>query len=305
MHADLLLSLLLLGCRARSDAETAPVEGAPVQLTDERLVLSGGFADPGVVYFQTYYWMYVNTVGGVDEGTTVYRSADTITWEPAAGVLFPGVATGRAVLMGEELRFFYPGSPDGEEGSAKAILSAISTDGTTFTDEPGVRWRSEEGDAGGPTLLAREDGSWEAWFHVTQPGEEDPAVERGRIGSASSLAGAAWTVDEGWALEADPEVEGVEPEAQVLHPFALERGGLRWMFYNAHAVLYAAVSEDGESWTRLGALGEGADLCAAELQDGVLWAWYGRYADETGGEVWTARLDLDADAARAAVQRGR
>lgn len=264
-------------------------------------MLSGGYADPSVLPLGDGWLMYVNqSPEEGDEasagGTVLFTSEDGQEWAPSElGVLFPGVATGRAVWMSGGVRFFYPMA---EGGGAKAILSAWSADGRSFEEEAGVRWRSDEGDAGGPTLLARPDGSWRAWYHVSNPGLSDPAVERAWIGSATSLAGAAWTVDEGASLSAEAAVEGVEPESQALHPFVLDEQGLLWMFYNAHARLFVAVSEDGEIWNKLGYIAEGADLCVAEDEEGLR-VWYGRYTDVTRGEVYTSRMILSAEMALA------
>lgn len=293
--------LLWAGCAGTKGADSAAAP--PVALSEEALVLTGGWADPSVLRDEAGWWLYLNRVEGEDAGTTALYSADGLDWGEPARTILPGVATARAVQMDGGVRLYYPEMDI--TGGYKSMMSAFSTDGISFEVEEGARWRSEEGDVGGPTLLAGPGGGWRAWFHVTSPGEEDPAVERAWIGVAFSEAGRAWTVEERPALEARADVEGVEPEAQALHPFALERDGLLWLFYNAHAALYAAVSEDGEAWTRLGALGvEGADLCAAEEDDGGLRAWFGRYTDVTGGEIWTARLSLDAEAARAALEGG-
>lgn len=299
-----LLLITLLGCGAGPERAESGEADPPVLLSDHERVFTGGYADPSVVIHDGSWWMYLNQDGAEGSGTTVYRSADGIAWSAAAGLILDQVATARAVNMDGGVRLYYPAREAEDTAGYKVIYSAFSEDAVLFAEEPGVRWRASDGDAGGPALLAGPDGSWRAWFHVSNPGEADPAVERAWIGAASSLAGAAWTVEAEPALSGEADVEGVDPEAQVLHPFVLEHAGLQWMFYNAHAQLFTAVSSDGERWQKLGALGvEGADLCVAE-HEGGLRAWYGRYSDVTSGEIWTARLTLSADSALARLDEG-
>ena len=94
-------------------------------------------------------------------------------------------------------------------------------------------------------------------------------------------------------LSADEDIGGVAPTAQVLHPCVMkgpDSEGLPdagyWMFYNAHSELFAAWSADGEAWEKLGAIGlDGADFAAIPITPDSWRIWYGRFAEDTLGEI--------------------
>ena len=87
--------------------------------------------------------------------------------------------------------------PSGELGKAD-ILSFISRNGQTFTQEPGVRLAR----AGFPSLLKLKDGSWRMYYTSQD--------EIGSVRSAVSKDGLTWTVEPG------VRAPGQEPSAATL-----------------------------------------------------------------------------------------
>lgn len=270
--------------------------GAP-----ERL-FTGGYADASVLRFGDRDWMYLNSVAEDPSGTLLYTSRDGArTWTQETPVIFAGVATGRAVAMDGGVRFVYPArGPAATQNQPSegeiSLYSAWSADGVAFDDDPGVRVGPALGEPGGPAMWAPPDGGWRLYFDVSRPSEADPAVDEAAIWGASSEDGLDWTVDPEPSLEGEAGVEGVEPAAQVLHPFVFTGpDGAAWMIYNAHAALYLARSADGLRWDKLGALGlEGADASALEVEAGAWRLWFGTWSEETDGEIWAADLTLSA-----------
>lgn len=289
---------LLLACRPVEDKAVSPdtAEGTWT-VSDETLVWSGGYADPSAVDTELGWDLYVNRSAGPDKGTFRVSTLDGVSLTDESPLLLIGAATARAVVMDGGVRLYYPASapattgrpPDGED----LIYSAWASDGLAFTDDPGARLRAPWGEPGGPALLQLDDGSWRFWVDLSEAGATDPAVLHAEIWGGSSPDGLDWTLDEAPTLVGEEGIEGTAPEAQVLHPFVFAAHDSYWMFYNAHAALYLARSSDGLAWEKLGPLGlDGADLCAAALDDGRARIWYGRYSEETQGEIYTAILDL-------------
>lgn len=304
------LIALLLACSDKDDRTVNHYEPPFVPtytLADEALVLTGGYADPSVVPFEDRYALYVSRTEGEESGTVIYSSSDQLTWsEDINGVAFLGVSTGRALEMDEGVRFYYPSTgpvADGtlpNSGGNTSIYSAWSNDTVHFVDDPGLRVTSDEGIVGGPTLLQLDDETWRAYYHVASGSASDGELPSAEIWAASSDNGLDWELEDEPVLIGDKDIEGVDPTAQVLHPFVQSGPDMEgnpdagyWMFYNAHSQLFAAWSEDGQDWAKLGAIGlEGADLCALPLGPNQWRIWYGRYAEDTLGEVYTATMSI-------------
>lgn len=260
------------------------------------LILTGGYADPSVVKTTAGYRMYVNTFGKGPSGYLTYTSTDGQTWVKEKDIIIAGVATGRAIILPNGVRFYYPGTQPIKASDPPAdMFSSFSTDGLTFTKDAGVRLKPRSADyfVEGPTVFQLPDKSWRMYFNENETAR--PNDRRGAIWGASSTDGLAWTRDEKVTLESNPSVEaGTETWPQALHPFVLANpSGGYLMFYNAHSELYAASSTDGLSWTKLGKVGiHGADADGYFQADGSIRLYYGDFSEATGGVVYTAVVKI-------------
>lgn len=309
----MLLALTLLGCSDKGDPDLQREEPPfvpVVTFSEETLVLTGGYADPSVAPFEERYTLYASlteAAEGADIGTLAFSSEDLVTWTPDPnGVIFLGVATGRALQMDDGVRFFYPSTGPVADGTVPttsggiSIYSAWSNDSVHFVDDPGLRTTSDEGDVGGPTLIELDDGTWRAFYHVASGKAADGEIPSASIWAADSDNGLDWDLEEEPVLEASKDVEGVDPTAQLLHPFVTPGPDAEgtpeagyWMFYNSHDIMYAAYSDDAADWDRLGPIGlEAADFDAIAIGPNQWRVWYGRYAEDTRGEIYTAIMNI-------------
>lgn len=262
-------------------------------------ILPNGVADPTVAKIDGGYRMYVNQQSGGPSGYLTFISPDGVSWEKENGIVISGVATGRAVAMDGGIRFYHPGSqPINPTDPPAFMYSRFSSNGTDFGDaetafEPRDGYYVE-----GPTVFQLEDKSWQMYFNensVASGNQRD-----GEIFGAKSSDGINWTRDTETTIvfdEVEKEALGSKnaPWSQVLHPFVLKNpeGGYI-MFYNAHSEVFTAVSEDGINWDKLGKLGiHGADVDGYFQEDGTIRLFYGDYAQETGGVVFTATVKID------------
>jgi hypothetical protein len=134
------------------------------------------------------------------------RSADGLAWEPEPGIRFGGPrrdGSPRCVYVSDDAgaavryRLYFHSyshplriAPDAENH----IVSAVSGDGLSFVEEPGVRI-AQEGPLQtfavyAPEVLRLGDGSWRMYYAGWQM---DPV--RGRIFSARSSDGVSWVRD--------------------------------------------------------------------------------------------------------------
>lgn len=304
------LLVILLACADQDERVIQHYEPpfTPVYtFSDEALVLTGGYADPSVVQFESRYAMYVSLTEGEENGTVVYASPDLLTWtQDPRGVVLKGVSTGRGVAMDDGVRVYYPSTAPVADGtrpstsSKLSLYSAWSNDTVHFVDDPGLRATSEVGQVGGPAVMQLPDETWRAWYHIASGSASDGEVPSAEIWSAASENGLDWDLEDEPILVGEKDIEGVEPTAQVLHPFVARGPDAEgntdagyWMFYNAHAELFAAWSADGLDWQKLGAIGlEGADFAAVPTAPGEWRIWYGRYAEDTLGEVYTSTMTI-------------
>lgn len=265
-----------------------------------KLVLPNGHADPTVVPTTSGYRMYVNRQSGGPTGILIYTSNDGVTWSKEKDIILPGTSTSRAAVLPTGVRIYYPGPQPIKPNSPQAdMFSTFSTDGLTFTKDPGIRLspRSSAYYVEGPTVFQLEDKSWRMYFNENTVAA---AMQRdGEIWGASSADGLAWTRDDKVTLQAgDEEAQQGNmraPWKQVLHPFVVKnpKGGYI-MFYNSHSEIYAATSSDGLNWKKIGQIGiHGADIDGYFQSDGTIRVYYGDFSPQTGGLVYTAVLKME------------
>jgi hypothetical protein len=259
-----------------------------------KIILTGGYADPSVVPTSSGYRMYVNRQSGGPSGYLSYTSPDGITWTKEKDNIISGVATGRAVVLPNGVRFYYPGvQPIKPTDPASDMFSSFSSDGVTFKKDPGVALspRDSAHYVEGPTVFQLPDATWRMYFNEnsTAAGNQRDGI----IWGASSKDGIAWTRDTTHTLEADTTELGNGPQwKQVLHPFVLAnpKGGYI-MFYNSHSEIFAATSTDGMVWTKIGKVGiHGADIDGYFQQDGTIRVYYGDFSEQTQGVVYMGVL---------------
>lgn len=267
------------------------------KVSDEKLLWTGGYADPTVVKLKNgTLVMYVNKFGTGGSGYKTFTSSDGLTWGEKSGANPPTAATGRAVRFGDQVRFYYPGlMPIKPTDPAASIFSSISFDGYSFTKESGERVKPKDGYyLEGPTVIQLEDSSYRMYFNENETASKERRV--GKIYGASSSDALTWTRDEKATIESDQKVEKAPADwPQALHPFVVKRptGGYL-MLYNTHSKIYAATSTDGVSWTKIGYTGiNGADADGYYLPDGTLRVYFGNFSPETSGVVYTVDLKVE------------
>jgi hypothetical protein len=303
--------LLLKDSSKSSDTKTSDSSGTsteqPSSITrisvaeEGKLVLPNGHADPTVVPTPTGYRMYVNRQSGGPSGYLTFVSSDGINWTKENDIVIPGVSTGRAVVLPDGIRVYYPGPQPIKPGDPPAdMLSSFSTDGVAFTKDAGVRLspRDNAHYVEGPTVFQLPDKSWRMYFNensIAAGNNRD-----GEIWGASSTDGLVWERDDKVTLTAGTEESqqtnnSPAPWRQVLHPFVIKnpKGGYI-MFYNSHSEIYAATSSDGLAWQKIGRIGiHGADIDGYFQKDGTLRVYYGDFSEQTGGLVYTAVLKVE------------
>ncbi len=261
-------------------------------------ILTDGLADPSVIKTDTGFRMYINRQSGGQGGYLTYTSTDGDTWEKELDVIFPGVATGRAVPIETGVRFYYPGAqPIRPSDPPAAIQSSTSTDGKVFTKDSGNRVEPRDSYyLEGPTAFQLADKSWRMYFDensIASGNQRD-----GQIWGAGSTDGLAWTRDTSATIVYDQiEKDALGSQgawSQVLHPFVLAnpKGGYI-MLYNAHSEVFAATSDDGKSWDKLGKIGlHGADVDGYFESDDTIHLFYGDFSEQTGGLIYDAHLQI-------------
>jgi sucrose-6-phosphate hydrolase SacC (GH32 family) len=267
------------------------------KLTEAKKAFTGGFADPSILKrADGTYIMYLNSFGKVDNGYSVYTSPDAENWTKKTGVIFTGISVARAYQTESGIRFYYPEQMPllGSNGPMPNLLSAFSTDGLTFKNDPGKRLTPREGHfMGGLTVFKLKDSTLRMYFE--EPESADPNKRISAIWGASSTDGLTWTRDEKPTIEDQPDTSSPSTGwAQALHPFVVTRpDGNYLMFYNTHSELYAADSSDGLTWNKLGKINiHGADADGVFLPDGNFRLYYGDFSEQTSGEVYFVDLKI-------------
>lgn len=281
---------------ANTPSEDTKVEDSndfSFELSDKKLLFTGGYADPSVIRFKDTYIMYVNKFGSGGSANLIYTSKDGIDWKETS-YKAPGSATARGFAIDNAVKAYYPTlTPINPSDPPSQILSASSTDGLTFTSDSGVRMKPSPGYAiEGPSLIKLEDGTLRMYFDEFK---EESKQERngGRIFGATSTDGLTWTRDTKPSIESDEIVEKIPSDwPQALRPFVLKRpAGGYIMFYNSHSKFFAAYSDDGITWEKLGGLGiKGADMDGFYLPDGNIRIYHGDFSEATSGIVYTGVL---------------
>jgi hypothetical protein len=265
-----------------------------------KVILEGGYADPTIVPTANGYRMYVNRQSGGPSGYGTFTSSDGISFVKEKDNVIAGAATGRAVVLPNGIRFYYPGAQPIKPADPPAdLFSSFSIDGVTFAKDPGalLKPRSNSHYLEGPTVFQLSDKSWRMYFNENTIASGNQLD--GEIWGASSTDGLAWTRDEKATLQYDSteknalnNIGTVWP--QVLHPFVLKNpNGGYIMFYNSHSEIFAATSNDGKTWKKIGKIGiHGADLDGFFQKDGSLRVYYGDFNPQSGGLVYTAVLKI-------------
>ncbi|MFQ5865300.1 MAG: hypothetical protein ACE5IW_08750 [bacterium] len=286
-----------------SNEELSP----PTQFHYSQVVVlfTGGYADPSVIQMpDATFLMYLNRFGETGTGTFILSSDDAVSWKVQTDIVFRGVATGRGFRFSNGLRFYYPQleRPPQFEGDEppRNIVSSFSSDGISDWQDEGVLVVPRPGySLGGPTVIRLKDGSYRMFFDEQDLSTIGPGkVLQGEIYAASSKDALMWTRDEAPTIVYEEDVEGVgqgSHVAQVLHPFAMAwPDGGYLMFYTSHSRIFAAYSQDGFRWEKLGHTGiRGADADAIFLADGTLRIYFGDFTPETSGIVYTAVLEVE------------
>jgi hypothetical protein len=287
------------GNEQKSDKNAA--KSLKISVKEEgKLILPNGHADPTIAKTGAGFRMYVNRQSGGPGGILAYTSKDGVAWEKETDIIIPMASTSRAVVLPHGIRIYYPGPQPIRDTDPQAdMFSSSSTDGVTFTRDPGTVLKPRSGAyyVEGPTVFQLPDGTWRMYFNENTVAAK---MQRdGEIWGASSTDGLTWTRDETVTMQAG-EVEskmGVSqaPWKQLLHPFVLKNpeGGYI-MFYNSHSEMYAATSNDGLAWERIGKIGiHGADMDGYFQDDGTIRVFYGDFSPETGGLVYSAVLNVE------------
>ena len=233
--------------------------------------------------------------------SAVSVTAEGVSFVPEAGERLPdGAGMPRVVAIpGGGWRLFYI--------SGDGIHSAVSTDGLTFTVEPGFRITAEAAEFGtttvgatsGATVMQLADGRYRMYFSdLPRPG--DPPGGH-LIKSAVSTDQLEWTVEEGMRL--GPGAPVLTESAE--HPFALAHpDGSVTLYYGkfigpgsaSQEGLYESTSIDGMTFEQeTYDVFFGNDPDVLRLVDGSLVLYYGLFDPLVGGTINVARCpDPDA-----------
>lgn len=262
------------------------------KVSEPKLLFSGGYADPTYIKLNDKHILYLNSFGKPPTEYQVHTSSDGLTWTKGKGT-FPQISTGRAVKFGNQVRLYYPGlTPIKPSDPPSAILSAISDDGYNFKKETGNRIDPRAGYyLEGPTVLKLKNGTYRMYFSENETDSKEKRISA--IWGASSDDGLNWTRDKDVTLEATVKDENIPSDwPQALHPFVLTReDGSYLMFYNTHSEVFAATSDNGLSWTKLGKVGvHGADVDGYYKDDGTIRLYYGDFSPQTSGVVYTVDI---------------
>lgn len=171
------------------------------------------------------------------------------------------------------------------------IHSAISSDGLTFTAEPGVRISN----AGAPVpalsgvSVVRTDAGFRAYFSdLPRPGEgPKPHI----VYSAQSTDGLTWSFDDGVRVGAANFAAPDAMQQSAEHPFVLrESDGSYTMYFARNQMLWSATSADGLSWDNQQSTGiVGNDPDALDLPSGQRLLLYGNFRPDIGGYLLAAQ----------------
>ncbi|MBS3068013.1 hypothetical protein J4450_04885 [Candidatus Micrarchaeota archaeon] len=250
---------------------------AKFTMLNKTLLFTGGYADASVIQINGRYLMYLNKFGQASAtGVFVLSSQDGLSWKEETDVILDGVAVARAVRFSNGVRVYYHQPPMKNEDKG-AIVSSFSSDGLSSWQYEGVRIRPRSGyDAAGPTVIQLDNGTYRMFFYEIKEGTDAPPnVPAAEIYGASSKDGLTWNRDAKATIVSEMNVEG-DAIPTVRHPMALKWKDGYLMFYWTHQKIYAAYSQDGFSWKKLGYTGiKGADPDAIPLSEGNIRLYFG------------------------------
>ena len=264
--------------------------------------VSCGFSDPSVVIMASgEYFMYVNRFDYVDkeDALLLYTSVDGLNWElrsdPLDAMVFADVTMAMARVTEDGGVRIYYSIPAGNEneGWVGSAHSVNGVDGWVFE---GALFESMDGtNISGPEVIELDDGSFAMYFAKDIVIREDLSAETvlTEIGSAVSADGKTWVLNEDSALVFSDDYEGMNKVTEasaisgtVLNPGIARLDDGRWLqIYTVSTVhqvcgnfncntlipivteeLWAAISEDGIVWEKIGSLGlRGSDATVVFL----------------------------------------
>ena len=265
--------------------------------------VSCGFSDPSVLIMPSgEYFMYINRFDYVDkeDALLLYTSADALNWElksdPLDAVVFADVTMAMAKVTEDGGVRIYYSIPAGNEDEG-SIGSAYSVNGVDSWVFEGALFGSIDGnDMSGPEVIMLDSGSFVMYFGKEITMSEDLSAETTltEIGSAASVDGKNWVLNEGSSLVFSDDYEGMNKVSgatgsilgKVLNPGIVKLDDGRFlMVYTASSIhpvcgnfncttlipvvteeLWAATSEDGIVWKKIGSLGlRGSDATVVSL----------------------------------------
>ena len=262
-------------------------------------LVSCGFSDPSVVIMPSgEYFMYINRFDYVDkeDALLLYTSVDGLNWElksdPLDAVVFADVTMAMARVTEDGGVRVYYSIPTGNENEGW-IGSAYSVNGVSDWVFEGTLFESIDGT--GPEVIKLDDDSFVMYFAKDIIKSEDLSAETilTEIGSAISVDGKNWVLNEDSSLIFSDDYEGMNKVIEesiisgtVLNPGIVRLDDGRWlMVYTASSIhpvcgnfnctsllplvneeLWAATSEDGIVWEKIGSLGlRGSDATIVSL----------------------------------------
>jgi len=264
--------------------------------------VSCGFSDPSVVIMASgEYFMYVNRFDYVDkeDALLLYTSVDGLNWElksdPLDAVVFADVtmATARVTEDGGVRIYYSIPAGNENEGWFGSAHSVNGVDGWVFE---GALFESMDGsNISGPEVIELDDSSFAMYFakDIVIGGGFQADIVLTEIGSAVSVDGKSWILNKDSSLVFSDDYEGMNKVIEdsvisgtVLNPGIARLDDGRWlMVYTASTIhqvcgnfncntlipvvseeLWAATSEDGIVWEKIGSLGlMGSDATVVSL----------------------------------------
>lgn len=243
--------------------------------------------------------MYLNQFGsGKKTGVFALSSTDGLSWKNETDIIFDGVATVRAMVIGDKVYAYYPqGGAQIAPNEPAAIVGSVSSDGKKFSPVSSIKISPHEGyTMDGPGVFHLENGTYRMYF--VEFDMSDVTKRQGKMWGATSNDGKTWVKDDTFTMEAEASVEGTQPWPQILHPFVVKYGDGFIMFYNSHSRFFWAYSEDGLAWEKRGMVTnngseiDGADMDGFWIGEDELRVYYGDFSPQTGGVIYTATLKI-------------
>jgi predicted GH43/DUF377 family glycosyl hydrolase len=236
--------------------------------------------NPSVVRFRGEYWNLYSGYDGKTWSTGVATSKDGIQWAKQGKILSPDAGNGSAVVVGDEIYYWY------QTGEPVQIALAKSSDWkkSTVVLKTGPRGSWDERGVADPGVMVRN-----GEFYLYYLGMD--RARRQRLGVARSRDGMVWEKFTGNPIMELGEA-GAFDEMGLGEPAVWTSGGSYWMLYTGRARgekrrIGLAKSPDGIHWSREPLLIEGTSawdrevVCdpSMELLPDSVRVWFG------GGDV--------------------